>query len=216
MKYTTRQLVYIALFGTVWGGIEMTLGSYLHVLNVPQAGTIMTAMGIVILLVGRTFVPRRGATVLMGLVTAFLKMLSVGGIVLNPMIAIFMESLLVEVGLGRRGLSRGRFILAGTLGASWNIVHPFFTQGLLAGWGISRVYTWLLGGVSRLLGIDPRYTLLLILALLAIKSLSGAVAGFVGWEMARAVRKRMGGERKSDLGVETLAEIPPEGSTPQS
>lgn len=202
MRYTTRELVYIAVFGTVWGALEMTVGSYLHMLNVPQTGTILTAMGIVILLVGRTFVPRRGATVLMGLVTAFLKMLSVGGIVLNPMIAIFMESLLVEVGLGSRGLSRGRFVLAGTLGASWNIVHPFFTQGLLAGWGITRVYTWLLGGVSRLLGIELQHTLLLILAFLAIRSLSGALAGLIGWEMARTVRKRMG--RETEMKVELL------------
>jgi len=110
-----------------------------------------------------------------------------------------MESLLVEAGLGRRGLSRGRFALAGTLGASWNIVHPFLTQGLLAGWGITRVYTWLLGGISRLLGIDPHYTLLLILALLAIRSLSGTVAGLVGWEMARAVRRRRGIEREVEI-----------------
>jgi len=45
MKYRTQELVYIAVFGTIWGVVEMTLGSYLHVLNVPQAGTVLAAVG---------------------------------------------------------------------------------------------------------------------------------------------------------------------------
>ncbi len=51
MRYKTRDLVYIALFGTIWGVAEMSLGALLHTLNVPQTGTIMTFFGITIMLV---------------------------------------------------------------------------------------------------------------------------------------------------------------------
>ncbi len=192
MKYRTQELVYIAVFGTIWGVVEMTLGSYLHVLNVPQAGTVLAAVGMAILVVGRTFVPKRGATLLMGIVAMFIKMLSLGGIVINPMLGIFMESLLAEVGFGRGAPTRWRAVLAAALGVSWIIVHPFITQGIAAGWGIVRVYTWLVETGARLFGIPTRAAWLTFALLFITKPIAGAIGGWIGWEMTMAVRKRLG------------------------
>jgi hypothetical protein len=190
MRYTTRELVYVAIFGTVWGALEMSLGSLLHVLNVPQTGTIMAAVGIVILLTGHTFVPRRGAVLMIGLTAAFVKMLSLGGIVINPMLAIVMEAALTEAGLrlGRGG--RGAFLLAGVMGSLWNFVHPFITQGLLAGWGVMRVYRWLVHGGARLFGLPAGYGWLIFGLLLGLKVIAGLAAGHTGWEVSQAVRQR--------------------------
>jgi len=203
MRYSTRELVYMATFGAIWGAIEMTLGSYLHVLNVPQTGTILSAVGVAILVVGRSFVPKRGATLLTGIVTMFIKMFSLGGIVINPMIAIFMESLLVELGLGARGLSKGRCLLAGALGSSWVIVHPFITQGIMAGWGLARVYIWLVEGGARLFGIPSRYAILILVPLFALKPIAGALGGLIGWEMAIAVNRRLGRRTIIDQRMDT-------------
>lgn len=71
-------------FAALWGAVKMTLGSVLHVLNVSFSGVVLTSIGITIVLIGRRFVPRPGSVLFIGLVTAFLKMLSLGGIVLNP------------------------------------------------------------------------------------------------------------------------------------
>lgn len=191
MRYTTRELVYVALFGTVWGAVEMSLGSLLHVLKVPQTGTILTTIGIVILLTGHSLVPRRGAVLLMGLTAAFIKMFSLGGIVINPMLAIVMEAALTEAGLRLAGSGRGAFRLAGVLGSSWNFVHPFLTQGLLAGWGIVRVYRWLVHGGAQLFGLPEGYGWLILGLLLGLKVVAGLVAGHLGWEVSRAVLWRM-------------------------
>ena len=83
-SYTVRDWVYIAVFGALWGALELTLGAYLHVLFPPLANTfftglIMAGIGAVIALVGRTFVPRTGAVLGIGIVTALLKVLSLGG-----------------------------------------------------------------------------------------------------------------------------------------
>lgn len=199
MRYSTRELVYIAIFGTVWGALEMSLGSSLHVLNVPQAGTIMAAVGIVILLTGHTFVPRRGAVLLMGLTAAFVKMFSLGGIVINPMLAIVMEAALVEAGLCLGYGGRGAFLLAGVMGSSWNFVHPFITQGLLAGWGVLRVYRWLVHGGARLLGLPDGYGWLLFGLLLGLKVVAGLLAGHAGWEVSRAVHQRRGVQKAGSL-----------------
>ncbi len=192
MKYRTQELVYIAVFGTIWGVVEMTLGSYLHVLNVPQSGTLLAGMGMAVLVVGRTFVPKRGATLLMGVVAMFIKMFSLGGIVINPMLGIFMEALLAEVGFGWGMPTRWRAMLGGALGVSWIIVHPFITQGIAAGWGIVRVYTWLVETGARLFGISTRAALLIFVLLCLTKPVTGAVGGWLGWEMTAAVRRRLG------------------------
>ena len=203
MRFSTRELVYMAIFGAIWGAIEMTLGSYLHVLNVPQTGTILSAVGVAILVGGRSFVPKRGATLLSGIVALFIKMFSLGGIVINPMIAIFMESLLVELGLGAKGISKVRCILAGAMGTSWVIVHPFITQGIMAGWGLARVYIWLVEGGARLLGIPSRYALLVLGLLFAMKPVAGALGGLIGWEMTIAVSKRLGRRTTVDQRMDT-------------
>lgn len=107
MRFTVRDLVYIGVFGALWGAVEISLGSVLHTLNVPFSGVFLTGIGIAIALIGRLFVPRTGSVLFIGLVTAFLKMFSLGGIVLNPMIGIVAESVLAEVALtpwaGRAG-----------------------------------------------------------------------------------------------------------------
>ncbi len=190
MRYSTRELVYVAVFGAVWGAVEMSLGSLLHVLNVPQTGTILAAIGIVILLTGHTLVPRRGAVLLMGLTAAFVKVFSLGGIVLNPMLAIVMEAALTEAGLRLAGRGRGAFLLAGVLGSSWNFVHPFLTQGLLAGWGMVRVYRWLVHGAEQVFGLPGGYGWLVFGLLLGLKVVAGLAAGYLGWEVSRAVLRR--------------------------
>ena len=192
MRYRTQELVYIAVFGTIWGVVEMTLGSYLHVLNVPQAGTLMAAVGMAVLVVGRSFVPKRGATLLMGVVAMFIKMFSLGGIVSNPMFAIFMESLFAEAGFGRGAPTRWRSVLAGALGVSWIIVHPFITQGIAAGWGMARVYTWVVETGARLFGISTQAAVLIFGLMFLMKPVIGAVGGWLGWGMTAAVRKRLG------------------------
>ncbi len=190
MRYSTRELVYVAVFGAVWGAVEMSLGSLLHVLNVPQTGTILAAVGIVILLTGHTLVPRRGAVLLMGVTAAFVKMFSLGGIVINPMLAIVMEAALTEAGLRLAGRGRGAFLLAGVLGSSWNVVHPFLTQGLLAGWGMVRVYRWLVHGGAQLFGLPEEVGWLVFGLLLGLKVIAGLAAGHLGWEVSRAVLRR--------------------------
>jgi hypothetical protein len=65
--FTTRDWVYIAVFGALWGAIEITLGAYLHVIFPPLAdtflvGVIMAGLGGVIALTGRHFVPYTGSS----------------------------------------------------------------------------------------------------------------------------------------------------------
>ena len=198
MKFTTRDLTYIAIFGAIWGALELTLGSYLHVIFPPVAtpligaGTIMTAVGMIVALMGRLFVPRSGSVLMIGVVTAILKALSVGGVKLSPMLAIVIECLLAELGLFlARKPARWSFALAGSLALLWTFFHKFFGSYVFLGKGIYEVYVGMLKKGAQVLGLDPRYAFVIIAAFLLIRIVVGSVAGWLAWELGGAVRDRL-------------------------
>jgi hypothetical protein len=164
----------------------------LHVLNLPLAGVFLSGIGIGIALIGRLFVPRRGSVVFIGVVTALLKMLSLGGIVLNPMIAILAESLAAELALMPFAVARrAGFVVAGGAATLWCFFHPFLTQGILAGRGLVAIYQLTLERGAGLLGIDVTGVMLIVAALLAVHFLVGAVCGFATWDIGRMVQNRL-------------------------
>jgi ABC-type thiamin/hydroxymethylpyrimidine transport system permease subunit len=198
--FTTRDWVYIAVFGALWGAIEITLGAYLHVIFPPLAdtflvGVILAGIGSVIALTGRHFVPRTGSVLMIGVVTALLKALSLGGVKIGPMVAILAESLLIEAGLLlAHWPSRWGFTLAGALAVSWNFFHKFVMMRLLFGKGVSEVAVKMVKEGSKLLGLDVRYGLAILVVLFAVRLVVGAVAGWLAWDLGGAVRRRMARE----------------------
>ena len=211
--FTTRDWVYVAVFGALWGAIEITLGAYLHVIFPPLAdtflvGVVMAGLGGVIALTGRHFVPHTGSVLMIGVVTALLKALSLGGVKIGPMVAILAESLLIEAGLvlsperSRRveGLlltrqpTRWAFALAGALAVSWNFFHKFVMMRLLYGQGVSEVAVKMVKDGSQLLGLDVRYSIAILVVLFVIRLVVGAAAGWLAWDLGGAVRRRLARE----------------------
>lgn len=199
MRFTVRDLVYIAVFGAIWGALEMTLGSYLHVIIPPPvtpligAGMIMTVVGMMVALIGRLFVPEVGSVLMVGVVTAILKASGVGGVKLSPMIAIVIECLLAEVGLLlSRKSSRWGFSLAGSLAVLWTFFHKFFASYVLLGKGIYEVYLGMLRKGAQVLGIDVRYGLVIIAAFPLIRMVAGGAAGWLAWGVGHLIRSRLG------------------------
>jgi hypothetical protein len=198
--FTTRDWVYIAVFGALWGAIEMTLGAYLHVIFPPLAdtfllGVIMAGLGGIIALTGRHFVPHTGSVLMIGVVTALLKALSLGGVKIGPMVAIVVESLLMEAGLLlARQPTRWGFALAGALAVSWNFFHKFVMMRLLFGQGFYEVAVNMVKDGSKLLGLDVRYSIAILVVLFVIRLIVGAAAGWLAWDLGGAVRRRLARE----------------------
>jgi len=197
MRFSVRELVYIAIFGAIWGALELTLGSYLHVIFPPLAdtflvGLIMAFLGVIVALVGRHFVPRTGSVFLIGIITAILKMISIGGVQVGPLVAILAESLLMELGLWvARKPRRWGFVLAGALAIAWNFFHKFIMMYILYGKGIYDVYVGMVKQGVSLLRINASYALAIIVILFLIRILAGALAGWIGWDLGRVVRGRL-------------------------
>ena len=196
-SYTVRDWVYVAVFGALWGALELTLGAYLHVLFPPLANTFFTGLilagaGAVVALVGRTFVPRRGAVLGIGIVTALLKVLSLGGVKIGPVVAILAEAALMEAALlSKASPTRWRYVLAGILAVSWNFFHKFIMMRLLYGKGITEVYGKMIQDGSQTLGMDAGQAVAVIGVLFLFRVAVGAVGGWLAWDLGRLVARRL-------------------------
>ncbi len=192
MRWTTRDYVTLAVFGALWGMAEMTVGSLFHALHLPLAGMVVSTLGAVAATAGYVFVPRRGAVLVMGLVSALLKAFSIGSVVVGPMVAIVVESLLAELGLMLAGgrPRRAALVLAGALMVLWSFVHPFISVGLIGGEGVVEVARRAARSGARLFGLDPRALGVVVTALAALHLVAGALAGLVGHDLGRQLTRR--------------------------
>jgi len=193
VKLSTRELATVAVFGTLWGICEITLGSVLKSLNVPFSGAVLSAIGLIIALVGRVFVPKKGSTLFVGVIAMLLKLFSLGGVIIGPMVGIFSEALVAEIILSLSGSPRRfSFILAGAIGVVWALLQPFLTGPLLFGRSLFVVWLDLLDTGSRLLGLDGGAVAWIVAGLLAIYIAIGCVAGWLSWDVALQLQTRLG------------------------
>jgi len=201
MRLSTRELATVAVFGTLWGISEITLGSVLKSINIPFSGAVLAAIGLTIALVGRVFVPQKGSTLFIGVIAMLLKLFSLGGIIIGPMVGIFSEALIVEILLSLMGNpNRISFLLAGALGVTWTLLQPFVTGPLLFGRSLFVVWLDLLDTGNRLLGLNGSAVLWLVVVLLGIYMSIGCVAGWLSWGVAGQLQSRLGRSQVESLG----------------
>jgi len=187
--FSTRDLVYIAVLAALWTASEDILGAQLHAMNLPFTGIPLTAIAVFLMVTGRALVPKRGSTILMGIVVALLKIFSIGGVVLPPMIAIFMEALAVELTMTTAGVNQLTGAIGGMLAEMWSFVHPFVVPPLLFGADMLDMYDMVVSSGSKLLGIDLANAIVIILVLIVLHGVVGVVAGLVGWRFSLRAKR---------------------------
>lgn len=189
-KFTTREIALLSLLSALWAALEIYLGGFLKIFRIPFSGTLLTFLGLIIIFSGRNSVPKRGGVIIMGFTTAFLKLVYLGGLAIYPILGILIESLLVEISLRKQSPAKVDFLFAGSVGLLWSFFHPFFAQGVLAGWGLVRVYALVIERGAQFLGVDPNMAWLIFLALLLVHLGLGLLAGSFGWKYSRIILNR--------------------------
>jgi ABC-type thiamin/hydroxymethylpyrimidine transport system permease subunit len=193
MKLTTRELVTIAIFGTMWGIVEMTLGGVLKSLDIPMSGVILASIGMLIALVGRMFVPKRGTTIFIGVIATILKLFSLGGVIIGPMIGILTEALVAELILSiKKTPNRAIMMTAGALGVSLVVAQPFVTGPLLLGRSLVEVWLGMINTAGQALGLSSATIPIIFSFYILIHIVAGMFSGFLAWKVGRQVSARLG------------------------
>ncbi|MFQ6605227.1 MAG: hypothetical protein ACE5D8_06700 [Fidelibacterota bacterium] len=178
-----KSLVYIAVFGTFWGLMEASLGSILHAFHFPFTGSILSALGLVVLLVARKINPAPGSSALMGVIAGLIKIMGLATVKLGPFIGIVMEGLLVESILSLIGPGRTGFLFSGIMVGIYPIVQTVVTKSILFGANFLPVILETARGFSETVGRSLGWWILIIYA--AIHILFGLIAALTAWALQK-------------------------------
>ena len=181
------------LFGTLWGTLEVSLGSALHLSRFPLRGLIMSSLGLLCLITLSRLSPRVGNSILAGLVAAFIKIFALGGLYPGPLIGILLEALVVELLLDLGGV---RFLTAMTAGACVLALTPLqmaVTVRLLSGPDAIVGLNEFLGMFLKRVGLPPVSIGMMLLSAAAVAAIAGVAAGWGSWKISSRVLRRMEG-----------------------
>ncbi|MCD6179230.1 MAG: hypothetical protein J7K39_04945 [Bacteroidales bacterium] len=169
-----------AVIGGLWASVEIVIGSFLHNLRIPFAGTILASQGILILIAFNQVWKESGIIFRAGIITALMKSISPSSVILGPMIGIFMEAALLELLLYifRRGLIGS--ILASAIALSSALLHKVFSIIILYGWDIVTIYKNIYAYFQKIFNTNILNATEFIILAFFIYLLFGALSGILG------------------------------------
>ncbi len=129
-----------AIYGSLWAAVEIVVGSFLHNLRVPLAGSLLAAVGVMLMTAGHRAFPERGLIWRAALVCALMKSVSPSAVILGPMVGILMEGVLLEAVVR---LFRGRaagYLIGGALAVSWAMAQRVLNAVISFGTDVVRLY----------------------------------------------------------------------------
>lgn len=188
-----RPWTYAALYGTLWGAVELTAGTALKMSRVPLAGTVLAVVGLACMVTLRRLQPRPGVCLLAGVVAAFLKVFSLGGLMIGPMLGIVGEAALVELAFTVIGTRLPGAALAGALALMEAPLQKLATTWLALGSEAILAVVRAAQGLVERLGLEPPSPLALLGLVLGVFAALGAAAGTWAWRLAGRVERRLGG-----------------------
>jgi ABC-type thiamin/hydroxymethylpyrimidine transport system permease subunit len=196
--WTLRNWITLGLLGALWGAVELSLGSVLHMIFPPLAntfltGVILSALGTVFALTGKVLIKRRGTILFISSIAALLKLLCFGGVRLGPFLAILIQGILMEACfLPANRLRRVQFIAAGMLSVGWNLFHRFLMLRLLYGRSFVQVAVMTAQAGGGLFDFGAERVLIVLGLLFAIRLAVGAAAGWASLGIGLSLEERLG------------------------
>jgi len=178
--YLNEKWIKASILGTIWASSEIVLGSFLHNLRVPFSGNILTAIALVILISASYKWKENGLFWRAGIICALLKTMSPSAVIFGPMIAIFSESVLLELSTRLLGRTIAGYILGSALAMSWNLFQKIFNFIIFYGYNIVEVYTNLMKYAEKQLYLKFDAVWAPIVLLLVLYALFGVVSAIIG------------------------------------
>lgn len=178
-----------AVAGSLWASIEIVLGSFLHNLRIPFAGTILAVMGISLMIAFQYKWKDSGLIWRAGLICAIMKSLSPSAVIIGPMVGILTEAILLDFSIRIIGRNIAGFLIGSVAAVLSALIHKVTTIIILYGFNIvtilENVYQFAQKQL-KVVGPAPK-TLLIYLILLYI--VFGILATIIGVASGKRLKK---------------------------
>lgn len=180
-----------SILGTIWAASEIVLGSFLHNLRVPFSGNILTAIAIILLISFSYRWKESGLFWRAGLICALMKTISPSAVIFGPMIAIFSESVLIELSIRLFGRNFIGFAIGSMLAMSWNLFQKIANLLISYGFNIVELYTGLIKMAQKQLNIQTDILWLPLIVLLFLFASFGLLSAVAGLKTGRKLQKQL-------------------------
>ena len=169
-----------AVAGGLWASFEIIIGSFLHNMRIPFAGSMLAVTGMVLMIAFHRLWPERGLIWRAGLICALMKSISPSSLILGPMIGILTEAMLLELSVRLLGTNKAGYITGGVLGVSSAIIHKIASILILYGFSLIEVYLNIYRFAARQFGVANPDPWKLLAALAGVYIAAGLAAGILG------------------------------------
>jgi nucleoside-triphosphatase THEP1 len=174
-----------AVIGSLWASVEIVVGSFLHNIHLPLAGTILSAFGVLLLVSFDRLIPSKGLFWRSGAICAAMKTLSPSAVILGPIVGILCESLLLEGSVFFLGRTVSGYILGGALAVSWSLIQKLIGTVILYGANIIALYEKMVDFAATVTGLQGLSPPNLLIAFLLIDLVLGGTVAAVGLAIGR-------------------------------
>jgi hypothetical protein len=189
-KLNREEVLFTALFGALWGVIEVVPGTILHMARMPMRGFILAFSAAVILVCAKEFARYRGSLILIGAVAASFKAMSAGGFVLTPVLAIILESIACETVYLLPGFKPIKPVIAGAAVMLYTFLHSIAAQLIFFGMNIFDIYNeMLIKTFGKML--NGNYVVIVLTAFALAHIIAGAIAGYLGKRISEQTKLQL-------------------------
>ncbi len=168
------------VIGSLWASSEIILGSFLHNVQAPFSGTILSSIGVILLIASDRFWQTKGIIWRAGLVCAVMKTISPSADIFGPMISIAAEAFLLEAMIKLFGSNYLGYMIGGGLAVSWSLFYKIFGSIIVYGFNIIELYAKLYQFAVKQLDFKFTSPWFLVLALLVVYLIFGFIAAIIG------------------------------------
>ncbi len=168
------------VLGSLWASSEIILGSFLHNLKIPFAGTILSAIGIILLVAGSQNWNEKGIIWRAGIICALMKTLSPSADIFGPMISIAAEAFLLEASVRIFGKNIIGYLIGGAAAVSWSLFNKIINLILIYGPNIIDLYKSLYEFSIKQLDFPHLSPWSVIFLLFILYIILGAAASLIG------------------------------------
>ena len=141
-----------SVIGSLWGSIEIIVGSFFHNVRLPMAGTMLAVLGISLLVAFGQSWKDKGLFWRAGLIAAVMKSVSPSAILIGPMTGILLEGLLFELAVFMFGRNMLGYIWGGVFALYSVVVHKIITLLIIYGFDLVRITENLYKFITKQLG----------------------------------------------------------------
>ncbi len=181
--------LYAAALACLWAASEIVLGSFLHNLRVPMRGSILAAIGVMIMVSAGVRWKISGIFWRAGLITALMKSVSPSAVLLGPMTAIFMQGFIMDMVTRSGRHTKPAYIIGGGLAIAWNFFQLILGYLLYYGYDAVELYNRLIKYATNEIGAVSFSGNWILIVLISVYFIFGVIAAIIGIRSLQNTKK---------------------------